>query len=150
MPIVGPRIRFIEYMPIGAEPWEREKVLFASEIQAILEQEFGPLVPAQGNDPRNPAFDFVYPDGGIVGFISSISRPFCRSCNRLRLTAEGKLRNCLFSLEETDVRPWLRPQLSPESLRQAILKTVWEKWEGHEINTSRFLKPQRTMHAIGG
>ncbi len=143
-------LRFIEYMPIGAEPWEREKVLLAAEMQAILEQEFGPLTPAQGNDPRNPSFDFVYPEGGQVGFISSVSRPFCHSCNRLRLTAEGKLRNCLFSLDETDVRPWLRPQLAAEPLRQAILQTVWEKWEGHEINSAHFLKPERTMHAIGG
>ncbi len=143
-------LRFIEYMPIGAEEWERGKVLLASEIQTILEREFGELIPATNNDPRNPAFDFLYPDGRLVGFIASISRPFCRSCNRLRLTAEGKLRNCLFSLEETDVRKWLRPQASPIELRQALLQTVWEKWEGHEINTARFHKPDRTMHAIGG
>ncbi len=95
--------------------------------------------------------DFVYTDGGgVVGVIASVSRPFCLSCNRLRLTAEGKLRNCLFALDEADVRPFLRGGADDLALAETIRRNVSEKWEGHEINTARFVKPGRTMHAIGG
>jgi len=79
-----------------------------------------------------------------------VSRPFCRSCNRLRLTAEGKLRNCLFALDETDVKPFLRDRPDDARLAEAVRGNVAAKWEGHEINTARFVKPLRTMHAIGG
>ncbi len=148
----GLDLRFIEYMPIGAEGWERDRVYFAEELMTQLTAAFGPLLPAPDSDPHAPAQDFLYADGrGRVGLIASVSRPFCRSCNRLRLTAEGKLRHCLFALEETDVRPLLRQsQLDVVELQRQVRATVWSKWEGHEINTSRFLKPQRTMHAIGG
>jgi GTP 3',8-cyclase len=147
----GFEMRFIEYMPIGADHWEREKVFFAHELLELLEREIAPLIPADDYDPRSPAMDFVYADGGgRVGMIASVSRPFCRSCNRVRLTAEGKLRNCLFALDEVDVKPYLRDCSDDQSLAEAIRKNVWEKWEGHEINTSRFVKPLRTMHAIGG
>jgi cyclic pyranopterin phosphate synthase len=147
----GLELRFIEYMPIGAEAWERGKVLFAHEILERIEREVCPLVPAPDYDPRAPAMDFVYTDGGgKVGMIASVSRPFCLSCNRLRLTAEGKLRNCLFALDEADVRPLLRDRPDDAALAAAIRKNVSEKWEGHEINTARFVKPTRTMHSIGG
>ena len=93
-------------MPLDAgHLWEREKVLFAADILELLIEGIGPLVPSADQDPRAPALDYEYADGGgRVGFIASISRPFCMSCNRIRLTSDGKLRNCLFSLEETDVR----------------------------------------------
>ena len=144
-------LRFIEYMPIGAETWEREKVFFAHEILETLEAEFGPIDPAENYDPRAPAMDFVYRNNGRkVGIIASVSRPFCRSCNRIRLTAEGKLRNCLFALNEVDVRPLLRETIDDEALRDQIRKNVAEKWEGHEINSAKFVKPDRTMHMIGG
>jgi cyclic pyranopterin phosphate synthase len=144
-------MRYIEYMPIGAEVWERSKVYFAHEILEQIETEIGPLVPARDYDPRAPAMDFEYTDGsGRVGIIASVSRPFCKSCNRVRLTADGKLRNCLFALEETDVKQWLRPQRDDARLAEAIRQSVAVKWEGHEINTARFIKPVRTMHAIGG
>jgi cyclic pyranopterin phosphate synthase len=147
----GLELRFIEYMPIGAAAWERQKVLFAHEILEALEGAFGPLAPAGDYDPRAPAMDFVYADGGgRVGMIASVSRPFCRSCNRLRLTAEGKLRNCLFALDETDVRPLLRDAPDDARLAETVRANVAAKWEGHEINTARFVKPLRTMHAIGG
>jgi cyclic pyranopterin phosphate synthase len=147
----GFEMRFIEYMPIGAEAWEREKVYFAHEILEQLEREFGPIAPAPDYDPRAPAMDFVYADGrGRVGMIASISRPFCRSCNRVRLTAEGKLRNCLFALDEVDVKPFLRDRHDDAGLAETIRRNVAVKWEGHEINTARFVKPERTMHAIGG
>lgn len=147
----GFEMRFIEYMPIGAEAWEREKVFFAHELLELLEREIAPLAPSPDYDPRAPAMDFDYADGGgRVGMIASVSRPFCRSCNRVRLTAEGKLRNCLFALDEVDVKPFLRDQADDARLAEVIRKNVADKWEGHEINTARFVKPLRTMHAIGG
>jgi cyclic pyranopterin phosphate synthase len=147
----GLEMRFIEYMPIGADHWERDKVYFAHEILEQIEREVGPLMPAEDYDPRAPAMEFRYADGGgRIGIIASVSRPFCMSCNRLRLTAEGKLRNCLFALTEIDVKQHLRDRPDDDALADAIRRNVRDKWEGHEINTSRFIKPLRTMHAIGG
>jgi cyclic pyranopterin phosphate synthase len=147
----GLEMRYIEYMPIGAEAWEREKVFFAHEILEALDRDVCPLVPAEDYDPRAPAMDFRYSDGrGKVGIIASVSRPFCLSCNRLRLTADGKLRNCLFALDEADVKGHLRGAPDDVVLVDVIRRNVLAKWEGHEINTARFVKPQRTMHAIGG
>ncbi|MCI0700503.1 MAG: GTP 3',8-cyclase MoaA [Planctomycetia bacterium] len=151
----GFELRFIEYMPIGADSWEREKVFFAHEILELIGREVAELVPAN-SDPSAPAQDYTYRDGfgilgGTVGVIASISRPFCHHCNRLRLTADGKLRNCLFALDETDVREQLRkPCMDTEALAETIRQSVWAKWEGHEINAATFVKPDRTMHAIGG
>jgi cyclic pyranopterin phosphate synthase len=147
----GLEMRYIEYMPIGADAWERGKVVFGHEILEAIEREVCPLVPAEDYDPRAPAMDFRYTDGGgRVGVIASVSRPFCRSCNRLRLTADGKLRNCLFALDEVDVKGHLRPAPDDAALAQAVRRNVAAKWEGHEINTAKFVKPPRTMHAIGG
>jgi cyclic pyranopterin phosphate synthase len=147
----GLEMRFIEYMPIGADQWERSKVYFAHEILEQLEREVAPLVPVEDYDPRAPAMEFRYTDGGgRVGIIASVSRPFCMSCNRVRLTADGKLRNCLFALDEVDVKPLLRDRVDDAELAEMIRQNVRAKWEGHEINTSRFIKPLRTMHAIGG
>jgi len=145
-------MRYIEYMPIGAESWERSKCYFAHEIIDQLETVFGPLLPADDYDRRNPAMEFKYSDGpGRLGMIASVSRPFCKSCNRIRLTAEGKLRHCLFALEEDDVKPLLRAEVVDEAaLAGVIRRNVAGKWEGHEINTAKFVKPSRTMHAIGG
>jgi cyclic pyranopterin phosphate synthase len=147
----GLEMRFIEYMPIGADNWERSKVYFGHEILEQLEREVAPLVPAPDYDPRAPAMEFDYTDGGgRVGLIASVSRPFCMSCNRLRLTADGKLRNCLFALDEIDVKRLLRGEGNTQEIAEVIRQNVWAKWEGHEINTARFIKPLRTMHAIGG
>src|SRR5947208_11017590 len=138
----GLEMRFIEYMPIGADHWERDKVYFAHEILEQIEREVAPLVPAEHYDPRAPAMEFRYTDGGgNVGIIASVSRPFCMSCNRLRLTAEGKLRNCLFALDEIDLKPYLRERPDDETLARLIRENVRAKWEGHEINTARFVKP---------
>jgi cyclic pyranopterin phosphate synthase len=148
---LGIEMRFIEYMPIGAEKWEREKVYHAHEMLDQLEERVGPLVPAHNYDPKAPAQEFQYLDGqGRVGIIASVSRPFCASCNRVRLTADGKLRNCLFALQEVDLKPLLRGNASPAEIAARVRANVWEKWEGHEINTARFVKPDRTMHTIGG
>jgi len=148
----GLELRFIEYMPLDAgHQWERAKVLFASDIIEILERGIGPLVAARDQDPRAPALDYDYADGaGRVGFIASVSRPFCLSCNRIRLTSDGKLRNCLFALDETDIRSLLRGGADDQQIAQAVRDCVASKWEGHEINTARFIQPERLMHAIGG
>ena len=146
-------LRFIEYMPLDAgNLWDRGKVLFAAEILERLARGIGPLAPSPNQDPRAPAMDYDYVDGkGRVGLIASVSRPFCASCNRVRLTADGKLRNCLFALEETDLRPLLRQdEPNDEALARALQASVLGKWEGHEINTARFIKPERLMHSIGG
>ena len=145
-------LRFIEYMPLDAgNLWERGKVLLASEILAALETEIGPLSPIPNPDLRSPSLDYAYADGrGKVGVIASVSQPFCASCNRVRLTAEGKLRNCLFALDETDVRDLLREGTDDEPIRRALLDSVADKWAGHQINTIDFVKPERLMHSIGG
>lgn len=146
----GFELRFIEYMPIGAEAWEREKVFFAHELLELLDAEVCPLVPVADADPTAPAAAFEYTDGGgRVGIIASVSRPFCRKCNRLRLTADGKVRNCLFALDETDVKGLLRAG-EAGAVAAAVRASVAAKWEGHEINTAKFVKPLRTMHSIGG
>ena len=148
----GAELRFIEYMPLDAGAWEREKVLLASEMIDRLSDEFGPLIPSTDQDPQSPSMDFDYSDGlGRVGIIASVSRSFCRNCNRLRLTADGKLRNCLFALDETDLRRTLRdPRADDATIAGAIRRSVASKWEGHEINSSQFIQPERLMHAIGG
>jgi cyclic pyranopterin phosphate synthase len=148
----GLEMRFIEYMPLDAgHLWEREKVLFAADIIELLEREIGPLIPVPDPDPRAPAVDYDYEDGGgRVGIIASVTRPFCMSCNRLRLTAEGKLRNCLFALEESDLRPLLRSGADDAAIARVMRDCVASKWEGHEINTARFIQPERLMHSIGG
>jgi cyclic pyranopterin phosphate synthase len=149
----GLELRFIEYMPLDRpNEWDRDKVLFADEILERLSSGIGPLRPALDQDLRAPAVDYDYLDGqGRVGLIASVSRPFCSSCNRLRVTADGKLRNCLFALEETDLRPLLRQdEPNDPAIVHALQASVREKWEGHEINSIGFIKPERLMHAIGG
>lgn len=148
----GAEIRFIEFMPLDADnQWEREKVLFAHEIQEILSKGIMPLVPEEQKDKSAPASNFKFEDGvGRIGFISSISNPFCMSCNRFRLTADGKIRNCLFSLEETDIRELFRKNAPDEQVIEAVRNSIAAKKEGHEINTARFIQPDRPMYSIGG
>ena len=151
----GVEVRFIEYMPLDADnAWERNKVLFAHEIIEALSSSIMPLKPVEtqnSNGHGGPATDYVFEDGlGRIGFIASVSQPFCMSCNRIRLTADGKLRNCLFSLDETDVRSLLRGAASDREIEDVVRSSVAAKKEGHEINTSRFIQPNRPMHSIGG
>lgn len=148
----GAEIRFIEFMPLDADnQWERDKVLFAHEIQEILTQGIMPLVPEKQSDKSAPASNFVFEDGvGRIGFIASVSNPFCMSCNRFRLTADGKLRNCLFSLEETDVRALFQSNVPDEQIIEVVRNSIAAKKEGHEINTARFIQPDRPMYSIGG
>jgi cyclic pyranopterin phosphate synthase len=148
----GFQARFIEFMPLDAQHlWDRGKVLLVQDIISILSREIAPLIPIPSADPRAPALEYRFADGiGSVGFIASISRPFCRSCDRLRLTSDGKLRNCLFSIEEDDVKSLLRDGATDQEIASLMRRNVAGKWEGHEINTSRFVAPPRPMYAIGG
>ncbi len=144
--------RFIEFMPLDSQSlWDRSKVLLADDIAAMLEREISPLIAIPDRDPRAPATDFAYADGkGTVGFIASVSKPFCLNCNRLRLTADGKMRYCLFAIEETDVKDLLRNGAGDEEIAATIRRNVSEKWLGHEINSAKFVPPPRPMYAIGG
>ncbi len=143
-------VRFIEYMPLDAEQkWERDKVIPSAEIIETINRVF-PLV-ADG-DGAEPANLFRFADGapGAIGVISSVTEPFCDSCNRLRLTTEGQLRACLFALEETDLRGPMRAGAEDEELEQLIRSAVWAKWQGHRINHPDFQRPGRSMSMIGG
>ena len=148
----GFEIRFIEFMPLDAQGiWSRENVLSAGEIIDTLSREISPLVEIPDRDPRAPATEYRFADGiGRVGFIASVTRPFCLNCNRIRLTSDGKLRYCLFAIEETDVKALLRNGAPDEEIAQTIRANVHKKWIGHEINTARFVAPPRPMYAIGG
>lgn len=148
----GFQIRYIEFMPLDAQGlWDRNQVLLMEDILRLLGEEFGPLEPVPDPDPRAPALDYRFPDGrGAVGFIASVSRPFCLNCNRIRLTADGHLRYCLFALEETDVKSLLRGGAGDDEIRQTIRRTVAAKWLGHQIQQAGFVPPPRPMYAIGG
>jgi cyclic pyranopterin phosphate synthase len=148
----GFEVRYIEFMPLDAQNlWDRARVLLADEMIAMLSREIAPLVPVPDPDPRAPATEYDFADGiGRVGFIASVSRPFCLNCNRIRLTSDGKLRYCLFAIEEMDVRELLRSGASDEQIAEVFRANVRAKWIGHEINTSRFVPPPRPMYAIGG
>jgi cyclic pyranopterin phosphate synthase len=144
--------RFIEFMPLDAQQlWDRTKVLSADEIIGILSRQISRLTEVPGRDPRAPATEYQYDDGGgRVGFIASVTRPFCLNCNRLRLTSDGKLRYCLFAIEEADVKGLLRSGASDNEIAAAIRANVKDKWAGHEINSAQFVPPPRPMYAIGG
>jgi cyclic pyranopterin phosphate synthase len=144
--------RYIEFMPLDAQSlWERQRVLSADQMIAMLSEEISPLEPVPDADPRAPATEYRYADGGgKVGFIASVTRPFCLNCNRIRITSDGKLRYCLFAIEETDVRGLLRSSASDEEIAATIRRNVAEKWLGHEINSAKFVPPPRPMYSIGG
>ena len=148
----GFEVRYIEFMPLDAQNlWDRKKVLLADEMIEMLSREISPLSPVPDPDPRAPATEYVYADGGgMVGFIASVSRPFCLNCNRLRITADGKLRYCLFAIQEDDVKGLMRSGASDEEIAALIRRNVADKWEGHEINSSKFVAPPRPMYSIGG
>ena len=148
----GFEVRYIEFMPLDAQNlWDRGKVLLADEIIAMLSREIAPLQPAPDPDPCAPATEYTFADGiGKVGFIASVSRPFCGNCNRLRLTADGKLRYCLFALEEDDIKTLMRSGAGDTEIVALIRQNVARKWAGHEINNTRFVPPPRPMYAIGG
>jgi GTP 3',8-cyclase len=145
-------IRFIEFMPIGSEDgWSMENVVPTKEVIERIEREIGmPLVPIEMHGSQ-PADRYRCADGaGEFGFISSVSEPFCNHCNRIRITSDGKLRTCLFSLSETDLRALLRRGADVDELTEVIRSAVWKKEEGHLINQPGFKRPTRTMSQIGG
>ena len=148
----GIEIRYIEFMPLDSQGiWDRDRVLLTDEMLAMLARDIGLLREIPDRDPRAPATEYEFEDGiGRVGFIASVSRPFCLNCNRIRLTADGKFRYCLFAIEETDVRSLLRNGASDEAIAEAIRAGVRAKWLGHEINSARFVPPPRPMYSIGG
>jgi GTP 3',8-cyclase len=146
----GYEVRFIEYMPLDAQhAWEREKVVPARRILDEIHAVF-PLE-AEGH-ANEPATTFRFADGapGRIGVIASVSEPFCDTCNRLRLTAEGMFRACLFALDETDLRGPLRAGATEAELERLIREGLWTKWSGHRINDPDFVQPARSMSMIGG
>ena len=144
-------VRFIEYMPLGADDvWEAQKVLTQDEILGRIHAVW-PLEPEEEEDSRAPADTFRFVDGkGRIGIIASVSHPFCDACDRVRITADGRLRTCLFSLAETDVKALLRGGATDEEIGDVLIQAVWNKEPGHRINQPDFVKPARTMSAIGG
>ncbi len=145
-------LRFIEFMPLDAENnWESEQVLTGEKIKQRIEDELGPLQPAARKDLSQPAFDYEFVDGaGKVGFINPISDPFCSTCNRLRLTAEGKIRNCLFSTTEFDVMGLLRGGASNDEIANRLVECVSAKKAAHGIDSEEFVRPVKAMYQIGG
>lgn len=144
-------VRFIEFMPIGADDgWSIDKVVPSREIVERINSGRHKLVPVEYHGTQ-PADRYRFEDGaGEIGFISSVSEPFCSSCNRVRLTSDGKLRTCLFSLHETDLKTMMRNGSTDEELRDTVVRAVWLKEEGHLINRPGFVRPERTMSQIGG
>jgi len=143
-------VRFIEFMPLDADhAWTADSVLPGSEIRAIIEQRW-PLEPVE-REPHATARVYRFADGrGSIGFINPVSEPFCGDCNRIRLTADGRLRTCLFSLNETDLRGPLREGADDGELERIIRDAVWRKELKHHVNEPGFVQPARTMSAIGG
>jgi cyclic pyranopterin phosphate synthase len=143
-------VRFIEFMPLDADhAWTPDSVLSGEEIRAIIEREWA-LEPVE-REPHATARVYRFTDGGgSIGFINPVSEPFCGDCNRIRLTADGRLRTCLFSLNETDLRRPLREGASDDELEQIVRDAVWRKELKHNVNEPGFVQPVRTMSAIGG
>jgi cyclic pyranopterin phosphate synthase len=145
-------VRFIEFMPIGSDDgWGIERVVPAREVIERIERAVGRKLRPVEYHGSQPADRYVFDDGvGEVGFISSVSEPFCEHCNRIRITSDGKLRTCLFSLAETDLRALVRSEVSDDEIRQVVVDAVWNKEAGHLINRPEFVRPSRTMSQIGG
>lgn len=147
----GFEIRFIEFMPLDSDQiWERDKVLFGHEILDIIRKKYE-LIPIENSLEIGPASEYNFADGkGRIGIITAVSNPFCDHCNRIRMTADGKLRTCLFSADETNLKELIRGKASDEDIVKAIEGAVLVKEPGHKINLDDFERPQRAMHAIGG
>jgi len=147
----GYEVRFIEFMPLdGDGNWRPDLVVHSQALQERIEDAF-PLL-ARANDRPAPSNNYGFADGapGGVGFISSVSQAFCTTCNRVRLTAEGGLRTCLFSLQETPLRDLMRSGASDDTIGRVIEAAIWRKEERHEIGKEGFIKPTKSMSQIGG
>jgi cyclic pyranopterin phosphate synthase len=143
-------VRFIEYMPLDADhAWSEDQVLTGREIRAAIDAVY-PLE-SLPREPHATARVYSFADGnGKIGFINPVSEPFCADCNRIRLTADGRLRTCLFSLTETDLRGPLRGGAGNGELERIIRDAVWRKELKHHVGEPGFIQPSRTMSAIGG
>src|SRR3954454_20109690 len=144
------QVRFIEFMPLDADrAWSQDRVLTGEEIRAIVDRVY-PLEPV-AREPHATATVWRFRDGsGELGFVNPVSEPFCADCDRIRLTAEGKLRTCLFSMHETDLRTPLREGAGDEALEEVIRDAVWRKELKHHVSEPGFRQPPRTMSQIGG
>jgi len=145
----GLEVRFIEFMPLDADGrWHAEKVFTRRQIVDRI-SEVHPL--EQIDRTSAPATQFALRDGsGRIGIISSVSESFCDTCDRVRITADGQFRNCLFAEDETDVRALLRSGVSDDVIAEALERSVAAKWAGHQINLVNFIRPSRSMSQIGG
>ncbi|MDP6529750.1 MAG: GTP 3',8-cyclase MoaA [Gemmatimonadota bacterium] len=144
-------LRFIEYMPIGNDRWNADMVVTNAEILRVLSEGVGPLLPVEESAKAGPAARWRYEDGGgEVGLIGSVTEPFCGRCDRIRVTSDGKLRTCLFSTAERDLRELLREGGTDAEIADLVRKAVDRKEPGHRIGQEDFVRPDRTMSAIGG
>ncbi|MDH6116108.1 cyclic pyranopterin phosphate synthase [Kitasatospora sp. GAS204A] len=152
----GYRMRFIESMPLDAQgAWDRSAMITADELLAVLGTRYrlipverAPLGAGRGTPPAEE-FRIAGTDT-VLGVIASVTRPFCGTCDRVRLTADGQLRNCLFATEESDLRALLRGGAADAEIERAWRNTIARKGPGHEINSAAFVQPERPMSAIGG
>ncbi len=145
-------MRWIEFMPLDADQiWRKEDILTGDEIKQVIEAEYGPLTPITTGDPSETARRYTFSDSiGEVGFINPVSEPFCTTCDRIRLTADGQLRTCLFATEETDLRAVVRSGADDEAIATTIRRAVWHKELKHYIGDKRFKRANRSMSMIGG
>ncbi|MCC6661920.1 MAG: GTP 3',8-cyclase MoaA [Phycisphaerales bacterium] len=151
---LGVEMRYIEFMPLdSAHAWDRSRVVPAAEIAAAIDRVY-PLVPLGRHDVSSTALDYAFadgaPGGGRIGLIAPVTRPFCGACSRLRITADGKVRPCLFSTREWDLRPLLRDGCGDTEIEDFLLDATWTKQAGHGISAAGFEQPARPMSAIGG
>ena len=148
----GVEMRFIEYMPLdSAHAWDRSLMVTARETREAIEEEFG-LTATNMDDAHSTARTYRFTDGapGCIGFIAPVSNPFCGACSRLRLTADGNVRPCLFSTKEWCVMTLLRNGASDTELANFLIDVTWTKLAGHNIASPQFVQPARPMSAVGG
>ena len=146
----GYEVRFIEYMPLDAQhAWERAKVVPSARILEAIDAAY-PLASTAADAEPATLYRFADGEPGAVGVIASVTDPFCDTCNRLRVTAAGMVRSCLFALNETDLRGPMRSGATDGELAELIRGAVWTKWSGHRVNHPDFVQPARSMSMIGG
>lgn len=144
-------LRFIEYMPLDADKqWAESSVRSGADLRRLIETEIGPLEPASRPDDSQPSIDYRYVDDDTrIGFIDSVTAPFCATCNRMRITAEGKFRNCLFSNAEWDLKAALRSG-SDQEVEAIVRQAIGAKKAGHGTDDGQFFRPDKAMYQIGG
>lgn len=145
------QMRFIEFMPLDSgRAWQREAVISADEILARIRTRHKLIAINSDSDSTSRNFRFADGGPGGIGVIAPVTRPFCGACSRLRITADGKVRPCLFSNEEWDLKPLLRNNATQESIRAFLIDVMWTKQPGHSIGSANFQQPARPMSSIGG